>query len=116
MKSILFVLFFVLSVAAFFACYAEAGDRVVVRQPFFRPNKTVIRQAPQRQQIVVQPRQNFVVQHQPQAFILQQPQQFFFQQPQAFRFAPQAFSFGGHVQQFSAPCNGNCPSALLFGR
>lgn len=114
MKSILFVLFFVLSVAAFFACYAEAGDRVSVRQPFFRPNTTIIRQQPQ--QIVVQPRQQIVVQQhrqnfvfaQPQAFVLQQPQQFFFQQPQA-------FSFGGHVQQFSAPgCNGNCPSALLF--
>lgn len=89
-----------------------AADRVVVRQPFFRPNTTIVRQAPQRAAIVVQPRQQFVVQQQPQAF--------FFQQPQAFVLRPQvqAFSFGPQVQQFSLPggCNGGCASALLFGR
>lgn len=90
-----------------------AADRIVVRQPFFRPNTTVIQQQRQqaivvqpRQQIVVQPRQNFIF-AQPQAFVLQQPQALFFQQPQAFTFGPQ-------VEQFSLP--GNCPSALLFGR
>lgn len=122
MKSIAFVLSLVLFVATMFATVGDAAgnDRLAIRQPILRPNTTVIRQAPQRaaivvqprQQIVVQPRQNFVV-RQPQAFVLQQPQAFLFQQPQQFFFQqPQAFSFGGHVQQFTAP--GNCPSALLF--
>lgn len=105
MKSILFVLFFVLSVAAFFACYAEASQRIAIRNPPFRPNVTIARRVNDGRLSNAELRAIAALQAQQH----HQPQAFFFVPPQV-----QAFSFGPHVQQFSAP--GNCPSALLFGR
>lgn len=101
----------VLLVAGLAVMPCEA-QQVVVRQPFFRPNAVVVRNAqPQRlvapQRIAVAHRQPIVLQHfvQPQSLVVQQPQQFFLQQPQS-------------IVVPGNGCNGNCNggSQLLLRR